>query len=377
VLLPPCHSAAAEGEVRGVATTSEQHKERFRGPPGLHRTIHAPRDRWINLALLVVMASLTIGGLIVLPLCVLPFDPRWGWLLAPVALLTNFFWALHHEAIHGGFHADRQRNLWAGRLMAILMASSFHVLRFGHLMHHRYNRNPLDRPDTYDPAATSRLRVRLAFLGTLIFGLYLAELMAPIACWLPRPAIRRIIDRIYRSEDPSLQAIRGAAHRLFLDPRRLRLIRTDALLAWLLIAASAIAFGRHWPILVVFLMARGAMISIFDNVYHYGTPIDRPDYARNLWLPAPLRLLILNMNLHRVHHQRPALPWWALPAQFRDSEDQYDAPLLRTAMAQFAGPVPIAELGPRKSVSSVQLVKRRKPQSAEFCCARLARRLRN
>ena len=54
--------------------------------------------------------------------------------------------------------------------------------------------------------------------------------------------------------------------------------------------------------LVGFLVARGVMISVFDNVYHFATPIDRPEFARNLWLPAPLRLLILNMNLHRIHH---------------------------------------------------------------------------
>jgi hypothetical protein len=96
-----------------------------------------------------------------------------------------------------------------------------------------------------------------------------------------------------------------------------------------------------------FLGLRGALISVFDNVYHFATPIDRPEYARNLWLPAPLRLLILNMNLHRIHHARPALRWWALPAQFHASRDQYDASLLRTAVAQFTGPVPITELGTR------------------------------
>jgi len=312
----------------------------------LHRTLHAPRYRRINLALLAVMAGLTIGGLIVLPLVLLPLDARWGWLLVPIALLTNFFWALHHEAIHGGFHGERQRNLLAGRFMAMLLGSSFHVLRFGHLMHHRYNRNPIDRPDTYDPAATPRLRARLTFLGNLIFGLYLAELAVPVACWLPRRMIQRIVDRVYRGEDPALVAIRLAAHRLFLDPRRLRIIRTDAFLAWGLIALSALAFGRHWPMLLAFLIARGVLISVFDNVYHFATPIDRPDYARNLSLPGPLRLLILNMNLHRVHHARPALPWWALPAQFRASRDQYDASLLRTAAAQFSGPVPVTELRP-------------------------------
>ncbi len=295
------------------------------------------------------MASFTIGGLIVLPLWLLPLDSQWGWLLLPIALLTNLFWALHHEAIHGGFHDDRQRNLQAGRLMAVLLGSSFHVLRFGHLMHHQYNRNPIDRPDTYDPASTSRLKARLSFLGTLLFGLYLAEVLAPIACWLPRPAIGRIIDRVYRGDDPALHAIRLAAHRQFLDPKRLRLIRIDTVLAWSLLASSAVVFDTHWPMLLGFLIARGLLISVFDNVYHFGTPIDRPDYARNLSLPVPLRLLILNMNMHRVHHHRPALSWWALPAQFAASKEQYDAPLLRMAMAQFAGPVPIRELSSSKS----------------------------
>jgi fatty acid desaturase len=290
------------------------------------------------------MASVTIGGLVVLPLWLLPLDPRWGWLLVPAALLTNFFWALHHEAIHGGFHSDRQRNMLAGRVMAVLLGSSFQVLRFGHLMHHRYNRNPIDRPDTYDPAVTPRLRARVTFLANLVFGIYLAELAVPIACWLPRPLIRRIVDRVYAGDDPALVAIRLAAHRLFLDPKRLRIIRTDALLAAALIAVSAVAFGRHWPMLLAFLIARGVLISVFDNVYHFATPIDRPDYARNLSLPGPMRLLILNMNLHRVHHQRPALPWWALPAQFRASRDRYDAPMLRTAAAQFTGPVAISQL---------------------------------
>jgi fatty acid desaturase len=96
--------------------------------------------------------------------------------------------------------------------------------------------------------------------------------------------------------------------------------------------------------LLAFLAGRGALISIFDNVYHFGTPIDRPHYARNLALPQPLQLLFLNMNLHRVHHGRPAIPWWALPAQLRADGDRCDAPMLRAALAQFTGPVALHEL---------------------------------
>jgi fatty acid desaturase len=215
----------------GTVSKAGSRTKKLRESNGLNRTIHASRYPQINLALLAVTASITFGALLGLPTLLLPLDPRWGWLLVPAALLTNFFWALHHEAIHGGFHGERYRNVLAGRFMAILLASSFHVLRFGHLIHHRYNRNPIDRPDTYDPAVTHHARARVTFLGNLIFGLYLAELAVPVACWLPRPVIRRIVDAVYRGTAPVLVAIRLAAHRLFLDPRRLAIIRKDCLLA--------------------------------------------------------------------------------------------------------------------------------------------------
>lgn len=311
------------------------------------------RYQWINFALLLNMAVLTVGAMILVPWLLLPLDIRWGFLLVPVALLSNSFWALHHEAIHSGFHEDRQRNVQAGRIMAILLGSSFAVLRFGHLMHHQYNRNPTDRPDVYDPARGSRLRARLSFLGNLLGGLYLIELIVPLACLLPRPLIRRIVDRVYGADDPDVHAIHQSATRLFLDPRRLAMIRTDALLAVALIGVSAYLFGRHWPMLAAFILARGLLISVIDNVYHFATPIDRPDYARNLWLPAPLRLLILNMNLHRVHHARPALPWWKLPGELRATGDGFDAPLLTAALTQFSGPVPVTAL-PRAVASASQ-----------------------
>lgn len=303
------------------------------------------RTRRINLALLALMAAATLGALLGVPF-LLKIDAHFAWLLLSAVLLSNFGWALHHEAIHGSFDPDRRVNLLAGRFMAILLGSSFTVLRFAHLMHHRFNRNPGDRPDVYDPAIMSKAKARLGFVGNLVIGLYLSELVAPLLCLFPTFAIRRMLDRIYRGDDPAMTEIRKAAHRMFLNPAQLRDIRTDALLSLGLLTAAGWAFGAHWPLLLAFLFGRGALISVFDNVYHFATPIDRPDYARNLALPKPLQLLFLNMNLHRVHHGRPSIPWWALPAQLQASGDGCDAPMLRATLAQFKGPVAISEVRP-------------------------------
>ena len=321
---------------------SETGAQSYRDQP-VNSDHRAARYRRINLALLALMGAATLGALLGVPILI-QGDARFGWLLLPVALLTNFFWSLHHEAIHGNLHPDRRVNLLAGRLMAIVLGSSFHVLRFAHLMHHRFNRSPRDRPDVYDPAVSSKATARLGFLGNLVIGVHLAELGAPWLCWLPRPVIRRILALIFRGDDPAMIEIRRAAHRLFLDPAQLRSIRTDAFLSVALLAAAAISFAGHWPMLLAFLAGRGALISIFDNVYHFGTPIDRPHYARNLALPQPLQLLFLNMNLHRVHHGRPSIPWWALPTQLRADGDRCDAPMLRAALAQFTGPVALSDL---------------------------------
>jgi fatty acid desaturase len=303
----------------------------------------AARYHRINIAFLALMGAATMGVLLGVPI-LLQSDTRFGWLLLPVALLTNLFWSLHHEAIHGSLLPSRRSNLLAGRCMAILLGSSFHVLRFAHLMHHRFNRNPRDRPDVYDPSVTSKGMARLGFIGSLVVGVHLSELAAPLLCLLPKPLIRRILNVIYRGDHPAMVEIRRAAHRLFLDPAHLRSIRSDALLSAALLVAAFIAFGSHWPMLLGFLLGRGALISIFDNVYHFGTPIDRPEYARNLALPQPLQALFLNMNLHRVHHGRPSIPWWALPAHLKADGDSYDASMLRAALAQFRGPVALPGL---------------------------------
>jgi fatty acid desaturase len=309
----------------------------------LHTAGTDTQYRRINLALLGVIVAAGGAALLLVPE-LLHADRRFGWLLLPIALLTNLAWALHHESIHGSFHPERRINAFAGRTIAILFGSSFHLLRFAHLMHHRFNRHPLDRPDVYDGATERRWRVRVVFLYQLLIGVYLGEAVAPLLCCLPRPLLRWGIGVLLRGNDRAIVTIRPALSRLVLEAERVKPIRIDALLALALIVASAVLYGKNWPMLVAFLTARGVLISVFDNVYHFGTPLDRPDYAYNLAAPKPLRLLFLNMNLHRIHHARPALPWWALPAQLQANGDGFDAPLLGAALAQFNGPVAIDQL---------------------------------
>src|SRR5690606_29019808 len=153
--------------------------------------------------------------LFVLPLLLLPIDTLWGLLLIPIAFMTNSFWALNHEAIHGNFHPRRRVNDLAGRSMSALLGSSFRVLRFAHLMHHRYNRFRLDRPVIYEPDEESPLMARMRSLSELLWLLYLSAVVVPLLFLLPKPLVRLIVDRVYRHPDPTVQAVKSVAERIF------------------------------------------------------------------------------------------------------------------------------------------------------------------
>jgi fatty acid desaturase len=306
----------------------------------------------VNGVLAALLTAASVFALIVLPLGPMAADARWAWLLLPLAALTGSHWALLHEAIHGLLHPHPGANRAVGRLLAVLGGSSFRVLRFGHLMHHRFNRYRMDRPDCFDPAEISPARARLRYFFDLFGGLYLIEVATPLVFLLPRVLCRRLVGRVYTHPDATVQQVRDIALQTFIGARQIRELRQDAVLVLGLFTAAAMAWGPDWPLLVAFLFGRGAVISFMDNVYHYRTPLDVVEFAHNLKLPRLLRLAVLNINLHRVHHHEPHLPWWRLQARFRERADRYDGAYLPAALAQLRGPAPVAafaaaKVGPR------------------------------
>lgn len=303
----------------------------------------------VNGGLAIVLIAVSVLALFILPLGPMTADPRFAWLLLPAVALTSTQWALLHEAIHGLFHPHPMVNRLAGRVLALAGGSSFRVLRFGHLMHHRFNRYRMDRPDCFDPAEISPLVARTRYFFELFGGFYLIEVAVPLLFLLPQRLCIEILDRVYAHPDDTVQTVGGVARQSFIGDRQLRELRQDALFSIALFALAIAAWGSHWPLLVAYLVGRGFIISFLDNVYHYQTPLDMISFAYNLRLPAPLRLLILNMNLHRVHHQEPHLPWWRLPARFRERADRYDASYGSMALEQLRGPAAVETLASAKA----------------------------
>lgn len=307
--------------------------------------------RWINAGLLLGHAGSALAAYFVLPALVRWEGPGWAWALLPIALVANGYWATLHEAMHGQLLASADANRRAGRFLAILWGSSFRLLRFGHLMHHRFNRHALDRPDCFDPTRTSATKARLRFYTEILGGLYLAEIVTPLLYLLPRPTIRRIVLRLYGGDDAPMPQLRQLADQTLASPKGVADIRQDALASWLLLLAAGIVWGPYWPAFAAYIFARGLLISVVDNVYHFRTPLDHVEFAYNLRLPRPLQALFLNMNMHRVHHRRVNVPWWQLPSFFAADQDTYDGSFMRGIARQASGPMAVE---PRPSRGAVE-----------------------
>ncbi|WP_412745947.1 fatty acid desaturase [Krasilnikovia sp. MM14-A1004] len=284
--------------------------------------------------LVAVAAAVTCGQLFVLPLWLLPRTTAWGWLLVPFALFTTPLWSLLHEAIHGSLLRDRTWNDRYGRALAVCYGAPFPLLKAGHLLHHRFSRTPRERTEVYDPARTSWGAHAPAYYLRLVGGLYLAEAASVILAPVPRRGWALLARHL---DGP------GTVTAMLLDSvaaRRLGTFRADAALIAGLYAAALVSYGTHGWMLVAALLARAFLVSVADNSYHYGTPLDEPLEAMNLRLPRPLETFVLAFNLHGVHHRHPGLAWPDLRRRFAAENDVFHLGWFGAVARQARGPIP-------------------------------------
>jgi len=297
-----------------------------------------------------VRANLTLLAIVTLALVVqlfgLPFLLR-GWgapallLIVPLVVLTPTQWGLIHEAIHGQLFARRHLNEAVARALSIAFALPFDAMRFGHLMHHRFTREPFDRPDVVD-ATRPLWQARLSYYGRLLGGLYMGELVLPLLAFLPAKLARSLVARAIGAQGP----VGADVQRLFAgfaaDPARRARIRRDGLLTLALFAAAFHFYGTWWPVLAVTMYLRGVWLSLADNLPHHGVSLEEFGRARNFRVPRVWQGVLMNHHLHQLHHQHPTLPWTALPALARETQGEpgrsSEPAYFRSALRQFRGP---------------------------------------
>jgi fatty acid desaturase len=169
--------------------------------------------------------------------------------------------------------------------------------------------------------------------------LYLVEVVSPIYFLLPRAWLQRFKERYLKPQSVSAILMQN-----WLGAESLREIRLDGLLTVSWLSLSFYLYGRYWPLLLAALLARGFLISFLDNVYHYETPVSDVFYAKNLRLPAALAKLLLNFNLHGIHHINPAISWINLPKAFDIQGGKFQGGYFAAALGQLHGPIALQDL---------------------------------
>jgi len=221
--------------------------------------------------------------------------------LALLVLASTWYMSLQHELLHG--HPTRLP--WLNALFGMAPLAvwfPYGLYRREHLRHHAHDdlTHPGADPESYfllpgdwqaaGPLRRTLLRWRNTMAGRVLLG--------------PAFAIARsAADAARRLRAGDLRDLpMWAAHLLALAALLLWLDRACGIAPWLMLA------GVAYPALAL------SSVRSFQEHRPHALPARRSVLNEAAW---PWRLLFLNNNFHLVHHDLPALPWFALGRVYR------------------------------------------------------------
>jgi len=232
-----------------------------------------------------------------------------GFLFVTFAILGNSIYSIVHEAEHGMLHPNSTVNDVLGVLMAILFPAPFHLIRQGHLGHHRRNRSDDEAFDHYFDGDHPWLKWLILY-GILTGFYWMLVVLSNFAVLVVPFLFKR---RFFEFDRPS------AAFMDALNPRTFWLIQIEAVLAIVFHGVMIWSFDiAVWRYALVYF-GFGYSWSAMQYVHHFGTEREVLNGARNLRFIGWIDRVWLYHNWHLLHHQRPNIPWIYLP---RLSEQQ-------------------------------------------------------
>lgn len=232
------------------------------------------------------------------------------WPLLLVAPLTTILIALHsslqHEIVHG--HPTRWKPV--NRLLAIVPLGLWIPYQRYRDLHHAHHfdarlTDPLDDPESYywtredwerlNPLMRLALRIEQTFAGRLIVGSWLRIGMYLRwdlrNAWRGRPGIRAV----------------WAEHLLWCIP----------VLYWVMHVCGI----PLWLYFIAMVVPANAIQLIRSFAEHRALPgvRERVAIVESSWILGPLFLF---NNLHSLHHESPAIPWYQCPARYRQERER-------------------------------------------------------
>lgn len=293
-------------------------------------------------------ALLSLFVLCIFPIIFLPNLGYWFLTIFCISLLSYALFTITHEAMHGSlaskdclpYTSISHNTLW-GRVLGVCYGSPFDFMRTAHLIHHKVSRSSTEQLEIYDVSLNTKERIVffIQYYFYLFGGLYILEILIVVLWWLPRSAMVRLGDLIFPPQSFNALVLK----KIVCSDQKMRAIRIDSIIILVLVITSFTLYGKWWWILATHFLIRALLISFFDYLYHYGSPLNDNLHGYNLRLPHVLSKLMLNFNYHGIHHRYSRLSWQALPKTFTAENHLFDASFFKQAIRQCKGPIPSSQ----------------------------------
>lgn len=218
-------------------------------------------------------------------------------------LLTDY--ALLHEAAHDHLHSRRGMNALLGAVAGVLFPASITMVRVTHAIHHCYNRTDEEIFDLYNPGDNMLRKYVQWYTPLLGFFWFLVPLGSVLFGIFPE-LLRTRLARISTTTKFMHEHFDRAA------VRRTRLELVFACVYWLTLWRL---LDLDAGTLALFYGCFAFNWSTRQYVSHAYTPRDVINGALNLKVGRLMGAILLNGQWDLVHHQKPWLPWTALPSE--------------------------------------------------------------
>lgn len=253
----------------------------------------SPAVAWPTLALAVMLPT------VLLMIIALGFARVWPlWACTPILALVSYaHYTLVHESIHGNVVSSPKRLAWintvVGWIGALGMGAGWPPLQRTHLLHHSHTNTERD-PDIVVKGTFAQLLIKWA-------------IMMPLSL-LPMMAIRFINPVRYQR----LGAI--------LSPTEIAQASAVSLFTLALLVAS-LATGHFWDWLCLWFLPTRIGVLILNIFFQWlpHHPFDSTERYHNtrisLWPGGAF--LLLQQNLHLMHHLWPSVPFYNYAGLFK------------------------------------------------------------
>ena len=236
---------------------------------------------------------------------------RWPlYVLAPlIALVLTLHSSIQHEIVHG--HPTRWRAL--NRLFAVVPLTlwlPYERYRHTHHVHHIDARltDPLDDPESFywrpedwarlGPVARRAQQLQQTLAGRVLIGSF----------WRIAMFLRDELLALRHTEKRPLIRNKQDVRRVWLE----HLVWCVPVVLWLKLVCGM----PLWIYFVATVIPANGILLIRSFAEHRARPAVRERVAtvEDSWFLGPLFLF---NNLHSLHHESPAIPWYSLPRRYR------------------------------------------------------------